>query len=127
MMVDDHEMVIQGLTAILDSQPEIEIVGTFTNGLVAADEFLSLQPDITLMDIHMPIVNGFETVELIRKKDENSRIIMLSMEVKNPYVTKAIDLGVKGYVSKNAPINDLISAIKTVHSGGESFPMMTVD
>lgn len=126
MMVDDHEMVIQGLKSLLENQPGVIIVGTFTSGLIATEEFLDLQPDVILMDVHMPIVNGFEALELIKEKDNDARVLMLSMEVKKPYVKKAHQLGASGYVSKSAPIDDLVAAIRKVHEGGEAFSVLNI-
>lgn len=124
MIVDDHEMVIQGLKALLESQPFLQVKSTFNNGFDAIKQYPVDKPDIILMDINMPEINGFETAMEILKLDPNARIIMLSMEVSQSYMDKAINEGIKGYVSKSAEVNDLIDAIKAVNEGDSCFTFL---
>ncbi|NQZ79030.1 MAG: response regulator transcription factor [Ekhidna sp.] len=121
IIVDDHEMVIQGLVALISANPGFNVVKTYTSGLDAIDELEEVDPDIILMDINMPVINGFETSNRILSMHPTKRIIMLSMEVKKPYMKKALETGIKGFVSKGADISELIQTIKTVYSGGMSF------
>lgn len=121
VIVDDHEMVIQGLVALINANPGFEVVKTFTNGLDAIADLEQIDPDIILMDINMPIINGFETSNRILSMNPVARIIMLSMEVKKPYMKKALETGIKGFVSKGADISELIQTIKTVYAGGMSY------
>ena len=121
IIVDDHEMVIQGLKALIESNPGFEVVKAFTNGMDAIEEYTSINPDIVLMDINMPIINGFDTSSKLLALDQDAKIIMLSMEVNKPYMKKALEEGIKGYVSKSADINELLKSIKNVQGGGMSF------
>jgi len=121
IIVDDHEMVIQGLIALIERNTGFEIVRAYSNGLDAISELNKIKPDIILMDINMPIINGFEVSNRILSINPSARIIMLSMEVKSPYMRKALDTGIKGFVSKGADILELIQTIKLVHGGGMSF------
>jgi DNA-binding NarL/FixJ family response regulator len=121
MIVDDHEMVIQGLTALIENQPGFKVTKTYNSGIDAIKEFDEGNQDIILMDINMPTINGFETSAQILEKSANAKIIMLSMEVTSAYKKKALDEGIKGYVSKSADIFELLSAIKSVYQGNKSF------
>ncbi|MEM9895254.1 MAG: response regulator transcription factor [Bacteroidota bacterium] len=121
IIVDDHEMVLQGLNALLGNQPGIEVLDVFLNGNDAAEAIDRLNPDIVLTDINMPIINGFETAQLIRKKKPEMKIIMLSMENKEGYVKKAKEENISAYVTKDAPINELIAVIKKVYLGETHF------
>ena len=121
IIVDDHEMVIQGLSALIERNPGFEIVKTYSNGHKAIGEIEEVNPDIILMDINMPVINGFETSNQILSLNPSAKIIMLSMEVKKPYMRKALEIGIKGFVSKGADISELIQTIKLVNGGGMSF------
>lgn len=126
IIVDDHEMVIQGLRALLSGQPDIEIIKTYNDGFQAINDYEALNPDIVLLDINMPTINGFETANHILNLDNEAKIIMLSMEITKPYMEKAYEEGVKGFVSKSAEIKDLIAAVKNVNNGGISFNYLEV-
>lgn len=124
VLIDDHEMVLQGLNALLSNQPGIEVLGQYTNGNVAIDDLDRLQPDIVLTDINMPIINGFETAQKVLQKDSTIKIIMLSMEVKSAYVEKAKNENASAYVSKDSPIEELIAIIKRVYLGQPHFELL---
>jgi DNA-binding NarL/FixJ family response regulator len=121
MIVDDHEMVIQGLKALIENQPGFRVTRTYNSGLEAIEAYQKDRQDIVLMDINMPIINGFETSAEILSKNKDEKIIMLSMEVTRAYMKKALEEGIKGYVSKSADIFELLSAIKSVFQGNKSF------
>lgn len=121
IIVDDHEMVIQGLVALIERNPGFEVINTYSNGIDAIDAIEETNPDVVLMDINMPDINGFETSNRLLSLNPAIRIIMLSMEVKKPYMKKALETGIKGFVSKGADISELIQTIKAVDSGGMSF------
>ena len=117
ILIDDHEMVLQGLKALLDGQPEIKIVQSFTNGQDAINQIKSLDIDIVLSDVNMPVINGFETAKRLRELKEDLKIILLSMENKEGYIEKAKAENLSGYVTKDAPIEELVFAIKKVSQG----------
>lgn len=114
-------MVIQGLRALIENNPGFEVVRSYSCGLEAVKEYKIVNPDIVLMDINMPVINGFDTSSRILTNNPDAKIIMLSMEVTKPYIKKALEEGIKGYVSKSADINELLKSIKTVFNGGMSF------
>lgn len=121
MIVDDHEMVVQGLQALFESYTPLKVIASFKNGFDAFNNYEQLAPDVILMDINMPIVNGFETSSMILEKFPAANILVLSMEVKESYVNKAKELGIKGHLSKNSDIELLVEAIKKVSRGELQF------
>ncbi|MEM6829465.1 MAG: response regulator transcription factor [Bacteroidota bacterium] len=124
VLIDDHEMVLQGLSTLLGNHPGFNIVGEYTNGFTAVKEIKKLYVDIVLTDINMPEINGFETAQKLRESDPELKIIMLSMEVKQAYVQKAKQEQINAYVSKDSPIQDLIAIIKKVYLGESHFELM---
>ncbi len=117
MIVDDHELVRQGLSSMLDNEPEIEVVGSFGS----PDEVLlnhhDLQIDVILMDIKMPEMNGFDLCASLKAQNPFYKIIMLSMEVNHAYIKRAISEKTDGYIPKNSNIDIVLTAIKSVHNG----------
>ena len=122
-LIDDHEMVLQGLGALLDSQTGLKVIAKFKSGEDAAEQLEMDKVDVILTDINMPGLNGFETLSALIIKNPNSKIIMLSMETGSNYMRKAKEEGAKGFVSKTAPIEDLKEAILLVFQGNEYFTM----
>jgi len=120
-IIDDHEMVTQGLVALLHRNPGLSVVKTYTNGLIAIEEFPAIKPDVVLVDINMPIINGFDTANRILSMYPETKIIMISMEVKKLYMKKALETGIKGFVSKAADISELVQTIQSVYGGGLRF------
>ena len=124
IIIDDHEMVLQGLEALLNVHSGIKVIGTFTNGIDAVNNFDLLNPDIILCDINMPVINGFETSKALLEKDKSSKIVFISMEVKPAYIEKALRENISGYMSKIAPIEMVVSTIRKVHAGEKCFEML---
>lgn len=124
MLVDDHEMVLQGLSTLLGNHPGFKVIGQYTDGHSAIKAVKQLNVDIVLTDINMPNINGFETAQKIREIDAEQKIIMLSMEVKEAYVQKAKEEGINAYVSKDSPIQELIAVIKKVYLGKCHFELL---
>lgn len=126
IVIDDHEMVLQGLQTLLNTHAGIKVEKTFTNGFDAIKDYEegAIAIDVILTDIHMPRINGFETAQKILSINKKAKIIMISMELNRAYVEKAKSEGVLGYISKNAPIEELVDAIRTVYGGGNSFGIL---
>lgn len=121
ILVDDHQMLIDGLTAILSSNDDIEIIKTFTNGNLLIDELDILKPEIVLTDISMPEIDGYELTKKIKNKNPNIHVIALSMSGNIAEINKMLDVGISGYVLKNVGNQELIEAIHKVAQGKMHF------
>lgn len=116
-IVDDHKMVIEGLKLLLQHAQDISVAGHALNGEEALTMIDTYQPDIVLMDVNMPGLNGIETTKQLMVKHPNSKIIAISMHKESSLIKLMLSNGAKGYVLKNAGQDELIEAIKTVYSG----------
>jgi DNA-binding NarL/FixJ family response regulator len=120
-IVDDHSLFRNGLKLLLSGFPEMEVVCESSNGREFLQELNQMTPDIVLMDIEMPVMNGIEATQESLKKLSNLKIITLSMFGEEEYYYKMIDAGVKGFVLKNSDIDEVVKAIHTVMGGGTFF------
>lgn len=118
LMVDDHEIVRAGLRMLLQTQPDIEIVAEADNGRDAVAKARELQPDIVLMDISLPDLDGFEATRQIKRALPKTAVLALTMHESDEYFFKMLQAGASGYVPKKAAPTDLITAIRTVYDGG---------
>ena len=121
VLVDDHQMLIDGLSAILSNYKEIEILKTYTNGFFLLDEIETLQPEIVLTDISMPEIDGYELTKKIKKINPNIHVIALSMSGSIADINKMLDVGISGYVLKNVGNQELLEAIRKVAHGKMHF------
>lgn len=117
VLADDHAMVRAGLCAIIEAQPEFEVVAMVGDGREAEREVRRLQPDIALIDLSMPGLNGLDAIARIAKHTEATRAIALSMHTSEQYVQEALRVGAWGYVVKDAAASDLVMALRTVAAG----------
>jgi DNA-binding NarL/FixJ family response regulator len=122
LLADDHKMLAQGLGRLLED--EFELLATVGDGQALVDAAVLLEPDIIIADISMPILNGFDAVRRIKKKDVSAKIIFLTMHADNALVAEAIRCGASGYVLKQAAGEELLSAIRQVFAGGTFFPTL---
>src|SRR6185369_3509502 len=120
LIVDDHPVVRKGLQSCLSSKDNLKIVGEASDGNDAVRKVKELQPDIVLMDISMPNMDGLAVTEALRKQAPQVKVLVLSMEGKRDAVLRIIKAGARGYVLKDAPPEELVRAIETVQ-GGEAF------
>jgi two-component system nitrate/nitrite response regulator NarL len=120
LIVDDHPVVRKGLQSCLSSKDNLKIVGEASDGNDAVRKVKELQPDIVLMDISMPNMDGLAVTETLRKQSPGVKVLVLSMEGKRDAVLRIIKAGARGYVLKDAPPEELVRAIETVQ-GGEAF------
>jgi two-component system response regulator NreC len=120
LLVDDHAILREGVHALLAREPDIEVVGEAADGLEALEKVPELKPDVVIMDIVMPRMNGLEATRLIRERHPESRVLILSMYDDHEYVVQIIQAGASGYVLKRVVTEDLVRAIHEVHAG-ESF------
>jgi DNA-binding NarL/FixJ family response regulator len=118
LIVEDHTIVREGLHLLLQRNREIAIVGEASSGREAIELAAALQPDVILMDIRLPDIDGLEATQRIKTKHPNIAVIMLTMHDDEEYVIGAVRVGAAGYILKDISPNDLVSAIQTVHDGG---------
>jgi len=121
LIVDDHRVVIEGIKSALSVSPDLEVVGEALNGHQAIKKAKSLKPDIVIMDISMPDLNGIDATLQIKKMDPRIKIIIFSMYSNREYVIDLFKAGISSYVLKKDPMSDLVNAIKAVERGGTYF------
>jgi len=120
LLADDHAVVRRGFRMILDSQPDLEVVGEVANGREAVVEAEKLQPDVIVMDVTMPELNGIEATRRIAEIAPRARVLALSMHKDAVYVREILRAGAKGYLLKDSEEGDLIAAVRSV-ARGEGF------
>lgn len=116
-IVDDHDIIREGLKTILRRQSDYEVIGEAKDGEEALEKVSSLKPDILLLDITMPKKTGLEIIEQVLKKSPSTKILIISVHKANAYVLKALQSGVKGYLSKENAADDLLQALRKIVSG----------
>jgi two-component system, NarL family, response regulator NreC len=121
LIADDHGVVRKGLRLLLEQYPELVVVGEAANGREAVTMAASLSPQVVVLDVAMPILNGIEAAEQILKVNSQVGIILLTMHADESYVLRALHAGVKGYLLKESAEEDLLSAIKSVANGKPFF------
>jgi len=117
LVVDDHHVVRQGLVALLNIMPDIEVVGQAADGAEAIKLHGSLRPDITLMDLQLPGISGVEAIRRIRNNDPAARFIVLTTFDGDEDIYRALEAGARAYLLKGMTVEELTSAIKAVHAG----------
>ncbi len=117
LVADDHQMFIDGIYSIFSNSEEVQVIGHCLNGKEVLSQLSKLSPDVLLLDVNMPELNGLNTSIAIKNKYPDLAILVLSMYNTQEIVISLFKSGVKGYVLKNASKNELLDAIKTVHSG----------
>ena len=117
LIVEDQRIVREGLRAVLEDEDEIVIVGEAANGQEAINLFAQLQPDVVLMDLQMPVIDGPEATRRIRELSPDARILVLTTYATDEFIFKALRAGAQGYLLKDASTNELLGAIHSVHAG----------
>jgi DNA-binding NarL/FixJ family response regulator len=118
LLTDDHTLFRQGLRTLLAAEPDMEIVGEASNASEAITFAQELRPDVVLMDVGMPGLSSFEATRQIRKQRPETRVIFLSMYDDEDYLSESVEIGASGYILKESPADQLVSAIREVHRGG---------
>lgn len=121
LIVDDHPLVMDGIRSCLETYDHIEVIGVATNGREALKQAEQLGPEIVLMDINMPDLNGLDATELFTERFPNIKLLILSMHDNREYIASALQLGARGYVLKDVPSREIVTAIEAVHRGGTYF------
>ena len=122
LIADDHTVVRDGVAAILGLQPDMKVVGQASNGEEACALFEKHEPDVLLLDLRMPQKDGFETVKTIRAKRPDARIIILTTYDGDEDIFRSLKAGAKGYLLKDAPRQQIMEAVRTVHAGAQYLP-----
>jgi two-component system response regulator NreC len=121
LIADDHGVVRKGLRLLLQQYPEIEVVGEAANGREVVRQAAELQPNVILMDVAMPLLNGIDAAEQIRKANDRIGVIMLTMHADEGYLLRALNAGVRGYLLKESAEEDLFRAVRAVSQGKPFF------
>jgi DNA-binding NarL/FixJ family response regulator len=117
LLADDHAVVRDGLRALLEAQPGIEVVGDVANGREAVRAAQKLRPDIVVMDIAMPDLNGIEATLQIQDTSPSTRILILSMHSSTEHIFRALQAGARGYLLKDSAGTEVVEAVRAVHAG----------
>jgi len=120
--VDDHPLLREGIAAIVRSHPDMELVGEASTGGEAIERFREFQPDVTLMDLRLPDMNGLDAMIAIRSDFPEARLIILTTFEGDVEMQRALAAGARGYLLKNMPPRDLAEAIRHVHAGNKRIP-----
>ena len=121
LLAEDHTIVREGIRVLLEAQGDIEIVGEATNGKEAVAMTKELDPDLVIMDIAMPLLNGLEATSQIKRAKPNTKVLVLTMYTNEEYVLQMLKAGVNGYLVKKSAVADLIAAIEAVRKGEAFF------
>jgi two-component system, NarL family, response regulator len=122
LIVDDHAIVQQGLAVIINKQADMKVVGKAKDGIEAINLFRQIQPDITLMDLRMPEMDGVEAITAICAEFNTARIIVLTTYDSDEDIYRGLRAGAKGYLLKDCKPNELRTAIRTVYNGQQYIP-----
>jgi DNA-binding NarL/FixJ family response regulator len=121
MLVDDQGIIREGLRSLLETKPDLTIIGEAENGKAAVELALSLQPDVVLMDVRMPIMDGVAATRALTAQAPNIKVLVLTTFDDDEYVTQALRCGAKGYLLKDTPSTELADAIRAIHRGYTQF------
>ena len=122
LTVDDHPMLREGIAAVLATEQDMILVAEASNGREAVEQFRTHHPDVTLMDVQMPEVNGIDAIVKIREEFPNARIIVLTTYTGDAQAARAFKAGAFGYLLKNMVRKELIDTIRAVHAGKKRIP-----
>ena len=122
LTVDDHQLLREGIAAVLEGQPDMLLIGEASNGREAIESFRQHRPDVTLMDLRMPDMSGIEAITAIRAEFPNARIIVLTTYAGDVQAAGALKAGASGYLLKNLVRKELLETIRVVHAGKRRVP-----
>lgn len=121
MIADDHNMFVEGIESILEGQDHIQVVSKCYTGTEVFEKIQQATPDVILLDINLPGLNGLEVCQRLSKEFPDVKVLALSMHNEESFVTEILKYGAQGYILKNTGKKELISAIETIHSGQSYF------
>jgi DNA-binding NarL/FixJ family response regulator len=117
LLVDDHTILREGVRSLLERQPDFEVVAEADNGRQALDLVRQLKPDVVLMDIAMPMLNGIHATEQIRRERRCTHVLILSQHESEEYIRRSLAAGASGFLLKDTTSTELVNAIRAVHRG----------
>ena len=117
ILVDDQKIIREGLGSLLQAKTDLEVIGEAGNGQEAVQLALKLQPDVVLMDVRMPVMDGVAATRLLQEQAPDIKILILTTFDDDEYITKAMAYGAKGYLLKDTPSEELATAIRSIHKG----------
>ncbi len=127
LIADDHRLVREGLRALLEGQGDIQVVAEAANGREAVERALEVKPDVALIDITMPEMDGLEATRRLMEREPTSRVLVLTVHETEDYFFRALEAGAQGFVVKDADSKDLAAAIRAINAGGAFlYPSMAV-
>src|SRR5262245_57920513 len=121
LLADDHTLLREGLAALINSEPDMKVVVVASSGRQACARAKALKPDVAVIDLSMPEMNGFEVALALQRDCPKTKVIALTMHEDENYVREAIQLKVAGYLLKRSPLKELLQAIRNVARGGTHF------
>ena len=122
LTVDDHALLCQGIEALVNAEPDMKVIAEASNGQQAIEQFRLHRPDVTLMDLQMPGLNGIEAIIGIRSEFSNARIIVLTTYAGDVQVLRALKAGARAYLLKGSVHRELLETIRAVHAGQKRIP-----
>jgi DNA-binding NarL/FixJ family response regulator len=122
LCVDDHPLVLDGITQKINRQPDMTVVATASDGRQAVELYKSKHPDVTVMDLQLPEMSGLDAIQAIRAADPNARIIVLTMYQGDEDIFRALKSGAATYLLKDTPSDELVRVVREVHRGAASLP-----
>ncbi len=122
LCVDDHRIVREGIASLIDRQPDMRVVASAASGEEAIDLFLEHQPDITLMDLQLGVMDGITAIKIIRRRSPEARIVVLTMRRGDEDIHRALEAGASTYLMKDTISDDLIRVLREVQAGEHPMP-----
>jgi DNA-binding NarL/FixJ family response regulator len=127
LTVDDHPLLLEGLATVIQSQPDMVLIGQASNCRDAIQQFRKAQPDVTLMDLRLPDMSGIDAMISIRTQFPDARIIMMTTFEGDGPVHRALQAGARSYILKNMPPREIVDTIRQVHAGKKRLPAEVAD
>ena len=121
VLADDHTVVRNGIKMLLESEREIKVIGEANDGMEALEAVRLLQPDVLVIDIRMPNMNGLEATRKLRAYSDKTRALILSMHNDEEYILQSVEVGASGYLLKDTSKEEFLKAIRSIHKGGKYF------
>ncbi|MBE3592859.1 MAG: response regulator transcription factor [Thermoanaerobacter sp.] len=118
LVADDHALIRKGLVQLIEMENDIKVISQASNGEEAYKLAKKFMPDLILMDVNMPVMNGIKAAKMLKEEKHPSKVLFLTIYNDREYLLEALKLGVEGYILKDAEYDDLIKAIRTIYNGG---------